>query len=171
MKYFLDTEFIEDGRTIDLISIGIAAEDGRTYYAISYEFDPSKAGDWVRENVLRKLPCRLEVPGTKPPAAGPEWKSRREIRDDIRAFIGDVAPEFWGYFADYDWVVFCWLFGRMEDLPEGFPMYCRDIKQVMESLGLEELPLPKEGEHNALADAIWNKQAFDWLIAKVQGLV
>ncbi|HVX56933.1 MAG TPA: hypothetical protein VHA37_04325 [Candidatus Saccharimonadales bacterium] len=32
MKYFLDTEFIEDGKTIDLISVGIAAEDGRTLY-------------------------------------------------------------------------------------------------------------------------------------------
>lgn len=29
MRYFLDCEFIEDGRTIDLISIGIVAEDGR----------------------------------------------------------------------------------------------------------------------------------------------
>lgn len=33
MKYFLDTEFHEDGKTIDLISIGIVAEDGREYYA------------------------------------------------------------------------------------------------------------------------------------------
>ena len=29
MRYFYDTEFIEDGRTIELISIGVAAEDGR----------------------------------------------------------------------------------------------------------------------------------------------
>jgi hypothetical protein len=29
MKYFYGTEFIEDGKTIDLISIGIVAEDGR----------------------------------------------------------------------------------------------------------------------------------------------
>ena len=29
MRYFYDTEFIDDGRTIDLISIGVAAEDGR----------------------------------------------------------------------------------------------------------------------------------------------
>ena len=32
MKYFLDTEFIEDGKTIDLISIGIVCEDNRTLY-------------------------------------------------------------------------------------------------------------------------------------------
>lgn len=29
MKYWLDTEFIEDGKTIDLVSIGIVSEDGR----------------------------------------------------------------------------------------------------------------------------------------------
>jgi 3' exoribonuclease, RNase T-like len=58
MKYFFDTEFIElaEEKTIDLISIGIVAEDGRTYYAISEEFDASAASNWVKENVLIKLP-------------------------------------------------------------------------------------------------------------------
>ena len=48
MRYFYDTEFIDNGRTIELISIGVAAEDGREYYAISTEFDPEQAGRWVR---------------------------------------------------------------------------------------------------------------------------
>src|SRR4051812_12087398 len=56
MKFFLDTEFIEDGVTIDLISIGIVAEDGREYYAVSSEFDPTKASQWVKDNVLVHLP-------------------------------------------------------------------------------------------------------------------
>lgn len=30
--YCYDTEFLEDGRTIDLISIGIVCEDGRSPY-------------------------------------------------------------------------------------------------------------------------------------------
>ena len=41
MRYFYDTEFIENGRTIELISIGVVAEDGREFYAISTEFDAS----------------------------------------------------------------------------------------------------------------------------------
>ena len=52
MKYFLDTEFIEDGKTIDLISIGIVAEDGREYYAINSECDFPKANDWIKEKGL-----------------------------------------------------------------------------------------------------------------------
>lgn len=38
--------------------------------------------------------------------------------------------KFHAYYADYDWVVFCWLFGKMIDLPKGFPMYCFDLKQL-----------------------------------------
>lgn len=60
MRYFLDTEFAEDGRTIDLISITIVAEDGREFYAVSTEFDAEKCNPWVKENVLPKLPPRNE---------------------------------------------------------------------------------------------------------------
>ena len=44
----------------------------------------------------------------------------------------NMLPQFYGYFADYDWVVFCWLFGKMMDLPKGFPMYCIDLKQTLD---------------------------------------
>ena len=75
-------------------------------------------------------------------------------------------PEFWGYYADYDWVVFCWLFGSMMDLPKGWPMYCRDIKQFCDDIGNPRLPEQGKGEHHALSDAKWNKQAYDFLLAK-----
>ena len=53
MRYFFDTEFFEDGKTIDLISIGVVAEDGRTFYAISSEFDVDRVLDdpWMRDHV------------------------------------------------------------------------------------------------------------------------
>jgi hypothetical protein len=35
MRYWIDTEFIERPFAIDLISIGLAAEDGREFYAES----------------------------------------------------------------------------------------------------------------------------------------
>ncbi|HET7322728.1 MAG TPA: hypothetical protein VFJ06_00160 [Halococcus sp.] len=34
VRFFYDTEFIDNGRIIDLISIGVVAEDGREFYAI-----------------------------------------------------------------------------------------------------------------------------------------
>lgn len=172
MKYFLDTEFIEYPRTIDLISIGLVREDGGEYYAISTEFDGSKASEWVKKNVINLLSDRYPMndsPEERELASA--WKSREQIKEDILAFtgeeytgfVGGSPPEFWAYYGDYDWVAFCWLFGTMMDLPSGFPMYCRDIKQWADSLGNPELPRQAEGEHNALADAKHNRVMWEFL--------
>lgn len=148
MKYYLDTEFIEYPNTIDLISIGIKCEDGREFYAISTDFDSSKASEWVKENVITKLEA---------PEDCNRWMPYVAIKEEVLSFIGDDTPEFWGYYADYDWVVFCWLFGTMVNLPKGFPMYCKDLKQLADEVNSPPFPAP-EGEHNALADACWNEQ-------------
>jgi hypothetical protein len=186
MKYFIDTEFIEGfhkplfGKRrhfIDLISIGMVAEDGREYYAVSTDFRVKDCNDWVKKNVLPQLPQRhfdlYDSPRVKAEAMA--WKSNKEILVDIldftrcyrdQFFMGTAdKPEFYGYYADYDWVLFCSLFGRMLDLPKGFPMYCRDLKQMMDEKGLssewkkEVCPDP-EGEHNALVDAKWNAKLY-----------
>lgn len=41
-------------------------------------------------------------------------------------------PQFYGYYSHYEWVLFCSLFGKMTDLPKGFPLYCRDLKQTLD---------------------------------------
>lgn len=164
MKYFYDTEFIEDGKTIDLISIGIVAEDGRTYYAISKEFKPRKASQWVKDNVLSKLPSR-KISFYDSPRIKEEWrawKSREQIKNDIIEFIGEDKPEFWAYYADYDHVALCQLFGKMIDLPKGYPMYTNDLKQLCNSKGNPTLP-KTENEHNALDDAKWVKEMYNFL--------
>lgn len=159
MNYFLDTEFIERGagEPIDLISIGIVAEDGREFYAVSNEFNPDDASEWVKENVIAKL-------GDEP------RQTVAEITHGILAFVGNEKPEFWGYYADYDWVVLCQLFGAMIDLPDGWPMFCYDIKQLAVMLGNPPLPQQGKGEHNAVADARWNKVAYDFLAQRKRQL-
>jgi hypothetical protein len=187
MKYWLDTEFIEDGKTIDLISIGIVSEDGREYYAQCPDANFSNASDWVARNVLihlshydmakhaRSCERKYNQGATDMYPLGQrctpscEWRSRADIDREIRSFCDPEKygkPEFWGYYADYDWVVLCQLFGRMLDLPKGWPMYCRDLKQWADALG--NPPLPKEGkdEHNALADANWNRRTWEHLSRK-----
>lgn len=59
------------------------------------------------------------------------WKSGGVGYVKNRALIYN-QPEFYAYYADYDWVLFCSLFGRMIDLPKGFPMYCIDLKQTLD---------------------------------------
>lgn len=152
MKIWFDTEFIEDGRTIDLLSIGMVREDGDELYFENAEVDRTRASPWVKENVIPHL-------------TGLRY-SRWYIANEITRFAGE-KPEFWAYYADYDWVVLCQVFGTMMDLPKGWPMYCRDIKQLCDSLGNPKLPAQGKGEHHALADARWNKLAFEFLASMV----
>lgn len=147
MKIWFDTEFIEDGRTIDLISVGMVREDGHYLYLENNECDHTRASAWVQENVLPHL------------EGGIALMTRAEIADAVRRFAGD-RPEFWGYYADYDWVVLCQLFGTMMDLPKGWPMFCLDIKQAVVAIGNPRLPEQGKGEHHALADARWNRTAW-----------
>lgn len=170
MKYFFDTEFIEDGKTIELISIGIVAEDGREYYACNSECDLDKANQWVKENVIPLLPPRsinLSDPSISPTQKEESlrWKTKATIRREIVEFTLNTDPEFWAYFADYDWVVFCQLFGAMIDLPSTFPQYCRDLKQEADRLSVSlEKAIPQKDEHNAIADARWCKDAWNYLL-------
>jgi hypothetical protein len=170
MKYFYDTEFIEDGQTIDLISIGVVCEDGREFYAQNMECNLRRASEWVQTNVLAHL--RDYDPATFSAVfehnASP-WKTRAQIRDGLRAFVGDDKPEWWGYYSAYDHVALCQLFGTMMDLPKGWPFYTRDLKQWCDALGNPQLPEQGKGEHHALADARWNRQAWEYLNALAVG--
>lgn len=150
MQYWLDTEFIEDGRTIEPLSIGVVAEDGREYYAEVIDVDWSRASDWVRDNVLGWLDLKHH------------GKIRSEIAHDLFLFFGD-KPEIWGYYCDYDWVLVCQLYGRMIDLPKTLPHYCLDVKQYAVSLGNPGLPAQSGTEHHALEDARWTRTAYDFL--------
>jgi len=170
MRYFLDTEFHEDGPTkpIEIISLGLVAEDGRELYLENLDYDKTHANNWLKENVLPHLNPTFAlglgrfapiitkfIQGVNFEVVGEPFDQRRH-----------APPEFWGYYADYDWVVFCQLFGRMIDLPKGFPMYCRDLKQWADQLGVRNDDYPKQAdtEHNALNDARWNKQLYDFLV-------
>lgn len=210
MKYFMDCEFLEGTQrerfpislfrkhtspTIDLISIGIVAEDNREYYAISKDFNLREAWNrfqldpdldeggkkkvyWIRENVLKPIWIELFLnheadytflKGKAYDAFKVQLddgehddkftfksfqalinrygKSNSQIASEIKEFCHfwndldslliqttkkPVVIDFYAYYADYDWVAFCWLFGKMIDLPKGFPMYCKDLKQMLD---------------------------------------
>lgn len=151
-RFYLDTEFIERGYArIELISIGIVSENGSEFYEVAADGWKAGPGDWVWSNVIPFL-------GSGPRA------SRDLIAQKILAFVGNKKPEFWGYYADYDWVLLCQLFGTMMDLPKGWPMFCRDVKQLAMDLGNPKLPKQASGVHNALADARHTKLMHEWLI-------
>lgn len=255
MKYFIDTEFLEGSQdirlpfnikvgktkpTIDLISIGIVAEDGKEYYAISKDFNLREAWNrfqvnedddyvldkngnevqpkiyWIRDNVLKPIFNELTVMN----GYDDEYsyftynnfkylikkygKTNNQIAEEIKDFIyrdhftrisaertqvlaykDESSIEFYAYYADYDWVAFCWLFGKMIDLPKGFPMYCKELKQELDETAiiyhsrvgtikkdfnttLNEIKsfdsYPKQtNKHNAIDDAKWNRALYKFL--------
>ena len=94
-----------------------------------------------------------------------------------------LNPEFYGYYSDYDHVALCWLFGKMIDLPNGFPLYTIDLKQesdriyqlkkegyiknggknFINSLS-NHLNYPKQtNEHHSLKDAHFNFNLYKFL--------
>lgn len=150
MKYWFDTEYIDRPRALELISIGIVAEDDREFYAESSEVDWSLATQWTLQNV------RPQLEG--------DAMSLEMISYGIRRLTEhDEHPVFWGYFPAYDWVLFSRLFGGLADLPFHFPHLCMDIKQWAIELGDPELPHQAVGRHNALQDARWTREAWRFL--------
>lgn len=156
MRCFFDTEFNEDGKTIDLISIAIVAADGREYQAISTQFNMRKARNnkWLKEHVLQHLPPRWYDPMESPRRNGLRhlWKPRKQIAAEIVEFVGE-DPEFWADYASYDWVALCQLYGRMIDLPKGWPMFCRDIQNLKHFMGYDSKLPESSHAHDALSDA------------------
>jgi len=152
-RYFYDCEFIEDGRIVDLVSIGVVDEHDREFYAVSTEFDGARAVPWVRRNVLDKLPS----PGDQ------VWRSRQRIRDELYAFL--IAPlragtaqtlELWAWYGAYDHVALVQLWGAMPALPREIPRFTKDLRQRWDDLGCPTLPGAVAGRHDALADARHN---------------
>lgn len=90
-----------------------------------------------------------------------------------------TKPVFYGYYSAYDHVALCWLFGKMIDLPNGFPMYTIDLQQIKEEIedkyrekGIdfslsEDSEYPQqEIEHHSLEDAKWTRDLHNFLKTK-----
>ncbi len=158
MKYFLDTEFLEDGKTIELISIGVVCEDGREYYAVNEDMPIERIQDdeWMVKNVIPHLPFNYEAESYRF-----EFKSDqticcpRQIKQDLIEFVTGENIEFWAYYGDYDWVATCRLFGRMIDLPPNWPKFCYDLRQWLNHKNKFGVRQPDDAPHHALLDARW----------------
>lgn len=120
-------------------------------------------------------------------------KTNKEVAKEVIAFAqGDsierTNPTFYTYYGAYDWVVFCWLFGKMIDLPKGFPMFSKDLKVMLDDkvnsldsvennqrahcyrfetklIAIKEMKSypTQDNCHNALDDAKWNKNLYNFI--------
>lgn len=170
MKIFYDTEFLEDGNTIQLLSIGMVREDGKSYYGVvadPFLITQAARDSWLEKNVVSQLPYRRYGDVWDFNAGHEDYKAlkfRWVIREDVKSFIMNTpAPELWAYYGAYDHVVLCQLFGRMIELPRGIPMFTNDLMTEINRAGNPRLPDEPERLHNALADACWNKETYEHL--------
>lgn len=89
MRYFIDSEFYEDGQRIWPISLGVVREDRSELYMEFVQDFEIPEGHWVQHNVLPHL----------------TWKKEERITPNEGAyrllqFVGeDRKPEFWAYFC------------------------------------------------------------------------
>lgn len=172
-----DLEFLEDGRTIELISIGMVREDGTEYYAVNSEapWDRIKESEWLFDNVVPTLPL-IGTTGKSTSGSIARWfnidfratcvKPKQVIANEVRDFI-QATPDaqLWADYGAYDHVALCQLWGSMMGLPAGVPMWTHDLQQEIERLGIDPADLPQQasGQHNALADARHNQVVRLWL--------
>ncbi len=160
-----DTEFLEDGKTIELISIGMVREiDGAELYVVNRDMPVRRIrkSPWLMANVVPHLPqghgdYRNHMPR--------RWLfdygdaavySKHRIAEKVRRFItADPDPDLWAWYGAYDHVLLCQLWGAMVDLPNGVPMWTNDVQQEWHRQGDPEV-IPDQDPsdlHNALADA------------------
>lgn len=185
MRFWYDTEFLEDGRTIDLISIGIVAEDGREFYAVNRDapWRRIKRHEWLMANVVPHLVRPL--PGEARFRTPRRWlinmndshvKKRTQIAADVRAFLlgepqwtenptppGPTPVELWAYYGAYDHVVLAQLWGPMVGMPDGLPYWTNDVRQEIHRRSNPAMPEIEGTEHNALADARHVHRMWEWL--------
>ncbi len=184
MRYFLDFEFVESEWATIPISVGVACHDGRMYYAqyVKTGFT-TLAGDWVARNVYphlkhfdlarqerscvaKKAPAPSELQLATCYEPGCPWRYVSDVKKELAAFCDPEKygePEFWAWYADYDWTLLCKTFGSMLSLPDGWPMYCLDLKQWAVALGNPPLPEQQTPEHHALNDALHDADLWEEL--------
>lgn len=180
-RVFLDTEFTGLHQRAGLISVGLASEQGRVFYAELTDYDRSETGDWVAAHVLPLLSVNL------PPAhnvssssdvfcQGTKGEVANALRRWLAPFGGKNSVEVWADVLAWDWVLFCELFGGPFGLPEQIHYIPRDLSTLLalrdidpdttrEDLGQVTWSHPALHlkKHHALYDALLEKAVFERL--------
>lgn len=105
----------------------------------------------------------------------PEWYWSDGLGELPNNRLADNPIQLYGYYSDYDHVALSWLFGKMIDLPSGFPMYTKDLKQELDGMNWTfrsdykqpehhfNYPTPSDN-HHSLEDAKFNKRLHKFIL-------
>lgn len=162
-KIFFDTEFTGLHQSTSLISIGMKAETGETFYAEFNDYDKAQIDNWLEINVMKNL--IFDYPGEGFERINERsWslKGRRAfVLSELAKWLSQFEfIELWSDCLAYDWVLFCELFGGAFGIPENICYIPFDICTLFKARGIDpdinrETFSGMEGgyKHNALWDA------------------
>ena len=182
-KIFLDTEFTTLRQSAQLISLGIMAESGKSFYAEFTDFSQKILSPWHFENVIAFLSLE-DKPEVFFSQTKNEWivkGNQMFITRQLRSFLKEFGPiECWIDYTAYDWVLFCELFGGSMNLPSNLYYIPFDLMTLLKLKGVDpdisreefvkkELVFNKLPQrHNALGDAQLLKLCVEYLLPSIQ---
>ena len=197
-KVFFHTEFTGLHQSTTLISIGLVAETGQTFYAEFNDYDKGQVDNWLRENVIKNLLMSPPNEGEDEyysasrhvdnPVGEDLYKSysvqlrgnTTEIKLKLRDWLNQFeCIEMWSDCLAYDWVLFCQIFGHAVAVPTHVYYIPFDICTLMKIKGINPdvnreifaFGRPELGEHekhNALWDAKVIQACYEKLVNQLQ---
>lgn len=183
MKIFFDTEFTGLHQYTTLISIGLVAENGRTFYAEMYDYDETQIDEWLETNVIAKL--RMTNGEILDREVHPNYLSQsenveligintQELKIALSRWFASFQEsiEMWSDCLAYDWVLLNHVFGHAFYLPPNVSYIPFDLCTLLHIKGYdadisrEEFAGlgDKDDKHNALFDAQIIKMCHERLI-------
>ena len=139
MKLFFDTEFTGLHKNTTLVSIGIIAENGKTFYAELTDYDQKQIDEWLEKNVIANLTIDKDSLGKFGDDAN--WLVRGDTAS-IKYYLEGWLKQFekvvfWSDCLSYDWVLFNHIFGHAFSIPENVYYIPFDICTLFEHKGID----------------------------------
>lgn len=135
MLLFFDMEFTGLRKNTTPISLGIASEDGKKFYAEFTDYDESQCNDWIKENVIKNLKLAGMGVGVSDTDENPPLRivmgDKRYIRQEANEWLRQFNKiQFVSDVCHYDFVLLIDLLtngGTALDLPENISAVCHDL--------------------------------------------
>lgn len=176
MKVFFDTEFTGLHQHTTLVSIGMVAEDGKTFYAELNDYDEEQIDSWLESNVLQKLHYKDQKFRPANKFSSREHMrllgSTKQVALALESWLGQFDKvEMWSDCLAYDWMLFNQIFGHAFSIPGNVYYIPFDICTYFKLKGLDP-DISREGfigysvkgeKHNALYDAQVIKACYEKL--------
>lgn len=171
-KLFYDSEFTGLHQQTTLISIGLVAETGQSFYAELYDYDKTQVNEWIHKNVIEKLilgPNDIDLNFNEVRARG----NKTQVAEWLRTWLSQFEQvEIWSDCLSYDWMLFCQLFHHAFKIPKNVYYIPFDIATLFKAKGIDpdinreqfsEFTDDTMSKHNALHDAYVIKACYNKL--------